>query len=416
MKERSTDTCNLEAGPAAAVAGLSLESFDYDLPEDLIAKYPLERRDESRLLVARRSGGEIIDSVFNRIGESLPADAFIVLNSTKVIAARIPALKPTGGRAEILCVAPVEPSRDPQVAMKARGAARWECILGGRAIREGMTLIAEANADFKATVIIKRDAESVIEFHWDEGRTFAEELESLGKIPLPPYIKREVEESDKERYQTVYARLEGSVAAPTAGLHFTKELIEKLEREGHSFGEVALHVGPGTFQPVGEGGIAKHAMHCEQFFVRLDFLKELRDSISQGKPVIAAGTTSVRTLESLPLLAENILSFGEAKPVEQWQAYAEGERLGAGSALGILIDYCERNSIDSLEAETSLLILPGFKFKIISGMITNFHLPKSTLLLLVSAFLGGERWRELYAHAIEARYRFLSFGDASALL
>ncbi len=399
---------------------IKLDDFDYDLPKERIALYPVDKRGNSKLILTDAGTKKISHHVFVEIPSLLPENSMLVMNETKVIAARLPMRKSTGGKAEILCVEPLR--NEPQNAMQEKKESVWKCIAGGKKIRPGNTLYYEdqSRISLKAEIINKDGTDAIVKFIWKpEELTFAGVLEIIGKTPLPPYIKREAEDSDKIRYQTVYANSEGSVAAPTAGLHFTDEILRELEMTGITQEKLTLHVGPGTFVPV-EGNVRNHKMHSERIHISAETLKNIKLAVSERKKIICTGTTAVRTLESLywfgAMILENNTSFSnEILYLEQWEPYKIREKLcSVPDALQAVIKHSAEQGYFS--ANTSLFILPGYSFKLTSGLITNFHLPKSTLILLVSAFAGDRLWRETYRNALENDYRFLSYGDACLFL
>ena len=400
-----------------AVKDISIEAYDYPLPEERIAKYPLPERDASKLLVLKDN--QISESQFKHIGDFLPQDALLVFNETKVIRARLQFHKATGSRIEVFCL---EPEQDYQMAFSACSPVRWKCLIGNAKRWKEGKLAMELKVNGEAVTLyaerlMQNDQYAEIEFSWTPANlSFAAVLEAAGEIPLPPYLHRDAEPDDRDRYQTVFARYDGSVAAPTAGLHFTKPLIETLHEKGFTFDEVTLHVGAGTFRPVATETIGEHAMHSETIIVRKSLIQSLIKQI--GKPVIPVGTTSTRTLESLywigVMLKEQSL---ELRPlhVEQWFPYEEHHQISSTEALQNIVDYLEKHDLTRLEASTALMIAPSYKMRIITGLITNFHQPKSTLLLLVSALIG-ERWKDCYRFALEHGFRFLSYGDSCLFL
>ena len=400
-----------------AVKDISIEAYDYPLPEERIAKYPLPERDASKLLVLKDN--EIKESQFKHIGDFLPKDALLVFNETKVIRARLQFHKATGSRIEVFCL---EPEKDYQMAFSACSPVRWKCLIGNaKRWKEGL-LSMELSVGGKpvalsAERIAQNDQYAEIEFSWTpENLSFASVLEAAGEIPLPPYLHRDAEPDDRERYQTVFARYDGSVAAPTAGLHFTQPLIAALREKGFSFDEVTLHVGAGTFKPVSTDTIGEHAMHSETIIVRKSLIQNLIAQI--GKPIIPVGTTSTRTLESLYWIGMMLKEQGsDLRPlhVEQWFPYEDNEPLSAAEALQLVLDYLNRHGLTRLEASTALMIAPSYKMRVITGLITNFHQPKSTLLLLVSALIG-ECWKDCYRFALDQGFRFLSYGDSCLFL
>ena len=386
-----------------AVKDISIEAYDYPLPDERIAKYPLPERDASKLLVLKNN--EIQESQFKHIGDFLPKEALLVFNETKVIRARLQFHKVTGSRIEIFCL---EPEKDYQVAFSAVSSVRWKCLIGNaKRWKEGklsMELtVGGQKVVLSAERISQNDQYAEIEFSWmPENLSFASVLEAAGEIPLPPYLHRDAEPDDRDRYQTVFARYDGSVAAPTAGLHFTQPLIASLREQGFAFDEVTLHVGAGTFKPVSTETIGEHAMHSETVIVRKSLIQNLIEHF--GKPIIPVGTTSTRTLESLYWLH-----------VEQWFPYEGHALLSTSEALQQVLNYLDKHNLTRLEASTALMIAPSYKMRVINGLITNFHQPKSTLLLLVSALIG-ERWKDCYRFALDHNFRFLSYGDSCLFL
>lgn len=398
-------------------ADVKISDYDYPLPEDRIAKFPLERRDRSRLLVYR--GGRISENRFSELLSELPADALLVFNDTKVVRARIIMHKPEGARIEIFCLEPYDPA-DYERAFAAKGTSRWKCMIGNlKRWKNGPLELGfrYEGCDCRMTAFRENSAGDThtVRFEWDAPLAFGAMLEHLGRIPIPPYLGRDSEEIDNTRYQTVYSRVEGSVAAPTAGLHFSTELLEKLHAAGTETAAVTLHVGAGTFLPVKENEAVRHAMHTERFSVGRSLLTAL---IRHPDSTIPVGTTSVRTLESLPALGYRIMRRGNPDaglPVGQWEPYELPDKVRTDDALYALLAYMDSLGLDRLEASTRIMIMPGFRYRIASGMITNFHQPKSTLLLLVSAFAGDD-WKRIYAYALREGFRFLSYGDSSLLL
>ncbi len=396
---------------------IRISDYDYTLPEERIAKFPLEHREDSKLLLYKR--GMISEDRFSHIGNHLPQGSMLVFNNTKVIRARLIFHKETGARIEVFCLEPYDPA-DYERAFSVKGEAQWKCIVGNlKKWKEGPLHIDfetdGVSCRLSAEKVEATGKEQIIRFSWNADMTFGQLLDALGRIPIPPYLRRESEESDNSRYQTVYSRYEGSVAAPTAGLHFTPEIFEALQREGHPFGEVTLHVGAGTFLPVKTDRVIEHHMHTEHFEIKLSVL---RDLILHDGNVTAVGTTSVRTLESLPALGCRILQHGTPDaetPVGQWEIYDVPETLKATRLLGALVEWMEAQSMDRIRTATRIMIMPGYRFRIVTSLITNFHQPKSTLLLLVSALIG-DRWREVYRYALDNGFRFLSYGDSSLLI
>lgn len=396
---------------------IDIRRYDYTLPEERIAKYPLEERDASKLLLY--GNGTLAEDRFRRLGEHLPPNALLVFNNTRVVRARLVFFKDSGARIEIFCLEPHEPA-DYERAFARKGRCRWRCLVGNsKKWKEDPLRTVYGTEEGTFTLTARRiesgEKEPVIEFAWtDPAPTFGQLLETLGRIPIPPYLNRESEESDNTRYQTVYAKREGSVAAPTAGLHFTDRVLEDLQKRGMATEEVTLHVGAGTFLPVKEEDAARHVMHAERFEVRLPALRAL---LTHADRTVAVGTTSVRTLESLSVLGYRVLQTGDpqaARPVGQWEAYDIPDGLSGTELLSALAAYLEKEGLDRLSAVTRIMIVPGYRFRFVSRLVTNFHQPKSTLLLLISAFIG-EDWRRVYDYALEHGFRFLSYGDSSLL-
>lgn len=398
---------------------LKISDYNYVLPDERIAKFPLDRREESKLLIY--NGGAISQRRFFNVGEVLPKEALLVFNNTKVIRARIIMHKPSGARIEVFCLEPHYPA-DYERAFAVRGECQWNCIVGNsKKWKQGTIEINfESNGNLCHLRAYREPAadhqkEQVIRFEWNADMTFGELLEHLGRIPIPPYLNRDSQEIDNSRYQTVYSKFEGSVAAPTAGLHFSGDLISQLKADGVELDEVTLHVGAGTFLPVKGDDVAEHHMHTEHFEITPSALRSL---IAHQGSVVAVGTTTVRTLESLTGLGYRILRSGDPDPkrvIDQWELYDIEPELTGAELLGALLDYMDEHAMVKLKTATRIMIAPGYKFRVVSNIITNFHQPKSTLLLLVSAFVG-EQWRAIYKYALENNFRFLSYGDSSILI
>lgn len=394
-----------------------IENFTYDLPDERIAKYPLEQRDKSKLLIWDK--GEISESQFSNIAEFLPENALLVCNNTRVIHARIVFYKTTGARIEIFCLEPIEPS-DYVLSLSAKGSCEWKCMVGNLKKWKQGALVQKIDfgakkIDFSAELIETEENTHRIRFSWnDDSVTFSEILMQIGELPIPPYLHRKTEEKDKQTYQTVYSKIEGSVAAPTAGLHFTPEVFEQLKAKNIHVEELTLHVGAGTFQPVKSETVEQHKMHSETFVVHIDSLKAIHKNLGN---IVAVGTTSVRTLESLYYIGRKPLQEDEAFfKVNQWEPYKMAENdISIDRSLQNIIDFLEKTNQTELHGETQILIKPGFRFRLTDRMITNFHQPQSTLLLLVSAFVDG-RWKEIYDYALANDFRFLSYGDSSLLV
>ena len=404
---------------------LAIHDFTYPLPAGRIAPEPLPDRAASRLLVSR--SGIISDQNFRDLPGELPAGALLIFNDTRVVRARLLARRPTGGQVELFCLEPVAPHRSLELALQQTGHCTWRCLVGnGRRWRDGPVRLEFETRDGQPAILhAERQAQetgtALIDFRWEPAELpFAEVLRAAGHLPLPPYIDRPDTAADAVRYQTVYAAAEGAVAAPTAGLHFTPEILTELQARGFAIGHVTLHVGAGTFQPVKADHMADHPMHTEPIIVTAALLRQLL--AHRPQPVIAVGTTSLRTLETLHWLGAGLLLNPGAEPgellVTQWQPYEQAEAAASISpeaALMALLGYLEARGTDTLEASTRLLIAPGYRFRLVNGLVTNFHQPESTLLLLVAALLGPG-WRAVYDHALAHGYRFLSYGDSSLLL
>ncbi len=401
------------------VREINIDEYDYDLPEDRIAQYPVRKRENSKLLLYNK--GIISQDIFSNIPEYLPDDALMVFNNTRVIRARILFRKESGAIIEVFCLEPQAPA-EYELSFGSKKPVVWKCIIGNLKKWKTGCLITEFL--FKGEHY-KLSAEKVssegdawrIRFSWNtEDICFGEVIESVGHIPLPPYVKREDEKEDNVRYQTVYSSIKGSVAAPTAGLHFTNEVLDDIKSKGIRSVEITLHVGAGTFQPVKTNDISEHEMHCEHFFVSKKAIKHIL--ASQGK-IIAVGTTSVRTLETLFWMGvKTILNPSESDNeliTDQWEPYRQDVNISFQESLKALLRMMTKKKISFLHGVTKIIIIPGYRFRVINGMLTNFHQPKSTLLLLVSSWVGTD-WKKIYNFALENRFRFLSFGDSSLLL
>ncbi len=402
---------------------LRIEEFDYPLPEERIAVHPLETRDACKLLL-RRPDGEISEHIFSELPSLLPEDSMLIYNNTRVINARLRFRKASGNAhqkgalIEIFCLEPVEPA-DYSMNFASTSRCRWTCFVGNsKRWKEGpLSMTLEAGGQplvLTASRLSRQGNASVIEFSWDNPEiTFSKIIEAAGEIPIPPYLNRATESSDSTDYQTVYSRIEGSVAAPTAGLHFTPAVLDEISRRGIPRRELTLHVGAGTFQPVKSEEIGEHPMHAEFISVPVELLQELRDT---SRKVIAVGTTSVRTLESLYHAGRLILENRWDGEVPQWTPYeSQANEISPSEALEAIIRHLDATGSRTFIATTRIIIAPGYSYRIVSGMVTNFHQPKSTLLLLVSAFTGGD-WRRMYDYALAHDFRFLSYGDATLLL
>ena len=401
---------------------ISIADYHYHLPAERIAHHPLEERDDSKLLIYR--GGGISEDIYRNIAGELPDESLLVFNNTKVVEARIEFRKETGARIEVFCLEPPVEYGGIATALAQTGSVRWKCLIGGASKwKPGQVLRKElaGGTVLEARYLEKSANAFLIGFSWTPAeQSFAELLHQAGFIPLPPYIHRAAEAADNERYQTIYARFDGSVAAPTAGLHFTAGIFRSLAARGIQHNFVTLHVGAGTFLPVKAATLGGHIMHIEFIEVSRELILDCRDRLLAGKPVIAVGTTSARTLESLYWLG---LKSGQAPGippeelvVRQWDAYTENSKgTSAVTALSMLLDWMERKKLHQLTTTTQLLITPGYDWKIVSGLVTNFHQPESTLLLLIASLVGDD-WRRIYAYALEHGFRFLSYGDGCLLL
>lgn len=395
---------------------IRIDNYDYPLPDGRIAKYPLEQRDSSKLLEYRN--GAVSEHVFRDIPDIVPSDAIMVFNNTKVVPARLHFQRETGAHIEVFCLEPVFPA-EYNLIFARTSSCRWKCIVGNVKKWKSDTL-SLYNPDNDKTVenlvlkasLIERDGEtSVVEFTWNGEVPFSRVLEICGSIPIPPYLNRDTEAIDQERYQTLYARFRGSVAAPTAGLHFTQEVLERIKAKGVDMETVCLHVGAGTFLPVKSSEISGHTMHREPFVVRRAFIEDLRRG---GRPVIAVGTTSVRTLESLYYVGVKCIENGQPEDIGQWMPYEKDYSYSLEESLDAVLEYLDSKSLDELKVGTRIIIVPGYRFRVVDILVTNFHQPKSTLLLLISAFVDGD-WRKVYDYALSHDFRFLSYGDSSVL-
>jgi S-adenosylmethionine:tRNA ribosyltransferase-isomerase len=402
------------------IPSLSVLEFNYDLPDSSVAKYPLTERDQSKLLVWNK--GEISDRQFSDLPGLLPAGSLLVFNNTRVIRARLHFVKSTGAIIEVFCLEPTLP-HDYIHSFAQTSSCRWKCIVGNKKRWKGELLKLKINIEnqeisLSAELLEELDGGFEIKFNWDNPHfTFSEVLEAAGKIPIPPYLHRDSEEIDLAVYQTVYSKIKGSVAAPTAGLHFTKGIFNALAERQITCEELTLHVGAGTFKPVKSDTVGEHQMHTEFFSVNESLINKL---ITHPGSVIAVGTTTVRTLESLYWIGCKIMRNPgiepEGLPVTQWEPYQYDDvEIEVKEALEAILVWLKKKNCHTLETATRIMILPGYQFRIIRGLVTNFHQPQSTLLLLISAILG-EEWKRVYAHALAGGYRFLSYGDANLYL
>ena len=398
---------------------IRISEYNYPLPDERIAKFPLPVRDQSKLLVYRH--GEISEDTFTSLPDYLPDGSLMIFNNTKVIQARLHFRKETGALIEVFCLEPIAPN-DYALNFQQTEHAAWLCMIGNLKKWKDGSLHREMTVKgYSITLTATRGECSGtshwIDFSWNNPEvTFADILEVFGELPIPPYLNRETEESDKETYQTVYSKIKGSVAAPTAGLHFTPRVLETLTEKGIDLEELTLHVGAGTFKPVKSEEIEGHEMHTEYISVSRDTIKKLIDHDARA---IAVGTTSVRTLESLyhigVTLAGNPDATEEDLHVKQWQPYNKFDEIQPVVALQKILGYLDRHGMEMLNTSTQIIIAPGYEYKIVKAMVTNFHQPQSTLLLLVSAFVKGN-WRSIYDYALSHEFRFLSYGDSSILI
>jgi S-adenosylmethionine:tRNA ribosyltransferase-isomerase len=406
---------------------ISINDYTYSLPEERIAKYPLAERDASKLLVYKDR--KIEEDIYRNIADHIPSNSLLIFNNTKVVEARLLFQKATGGVIEIFCLEPHEQYPDITTAMLQKEKVLWQCLVGGASkwktgqVLEKKIVLNENEIILQASYLEKRTDHFIIELSWTPiNLSFAEVLHLTGAIPLPPYIKRTAEIADTERYQTVYAAHDGSVAAPTAGLHFTETIFTQLKEKNIQKDFVTLHVGAGTFKPVKSETMQEHEMHAEWIDVSKSAIENILRNLDNN--IIAVGTTSLRTIESLYWLGLKQSGIGSPKSgvafegsldLLQWEAYELNENnIPAKEALQSLLNWMETNKLNRLVAKTQILIAPGYKFKIIKGLVTNFHQPQSTLLLLVAALIGKD-WKNIYDHAMQNDFRFLSYGDGCLL-
>lgn len=400
---------------------IRISDFNYNLPDERIAKFPIAQRDHSKLLVYRH--GEVSDDTFYHLPDYLPEGALMVFNNTKVIQARMHFRKETGALIEVFLLEPADPT-DYELMFQLTSHCSWLCLIGNlKKWKEG-TLKRDFTIKGEQLTLTATRRQMVGNSHWvdlewnNANVTFAEILEEVGELPIPPYLNRNTEESDKTTYQTVYSKIKGSVAAPTAGLHFTEDVLHAIDEKGIDREEVTLHVGAGTFKPVKSEEIEGHEMHTEYICVRRETLEKL---IAHDAKAIAVGTTSVRTLESLYYMGCRLAGNPDLSErelhIDQWEPYEEraGEEIQPLDALKHLLDWLDRNHLPALHSSTQIIIAPGYEYKIVKMLVTNFHQPQSTLLLLVSAFVKGD-WHKIYDYALTHDFRFLSYGDSSLLI
>ena len=395
---------------------IKIEDYNYPLPDERIAKYPLSERDASKLLIYRN--GNVSQDRFRNIAEQIPEGSVMVFNDTKVVPARLHFQRESGAHIEIFCLEPVLP--EEYVTMFAvTERCRWKCIVGNvkRWKSDTLHLYNPLNdteiedMGLKADLVERCGETSIVEFTWKNGAPFSKVLEICGSVPIPPYLNRDTENIDLERYQTLYARFRGSVAAPTAGLHFTEDVLNEIRSRNVVTDTVCLHVGAGTFLPVKSSNVAEHTMHREPFVVTLPLLERL---IAKTGSLVAVGTTSVRTLESLYYVGVKCIESGAPSDVDQWEPYTRDYPYTVQESLKAIADYLRANGLDELKVGTRIIIVPGYEFKLVDVLVTNFHQPQSTLLLLISAFVKGD-WHNIYDFALENDFRFLSYGDSSIL-
>ena len=395
---------------------IRIEDYNYTLPDGRIAKYPLEDRASSKLLCYKED--IISEYTFRDITNLIPENSLMVFNDTKVVPARLHFQRQTGAMIEIFCLEPVLPA-EYATMFSVTASCRWKCIVGNAKKWKGEPIspdIAGGNKEMeelnlKATLVSRENQTAVVEFNWDGNVPFSRVLEICGSVPIPPYLNRDTEDIDLERYQTLYAKYRGSVAAPTAGLHFTRDVLDSIKERGVDEETVCLHVGAGTFLPVKSSLVSEHTMHREPFVVSLSLLEKLA---SGSRNTVAVGTTSVRTLESLYYIGVKCIEQGHPSDVGQWEPYEREYSYTLEESLEAIIRYLKENGLEYLSVGTRIIIVPGFQFRIVNTLVTNFHQPQSTLLLLISACVNGN-WKKIYDYALENDFRFLSYGDSSIL-
>ena len=399
---------------------IHIEDYNYGLDEERIAKYPLPERDSTKLLhyKAGEKTGLIEERCFKDLPDLLEPDTLMVFNDTKVVPARLHFQRESGAHIEIFCLEPTDPA-EYNLAFGTLSECSWKCVIGNaKKWKEDVLKLYNPASDVSLEALslraklLHRDGQTgIVHFCWEGNIPFSKVLEMAGTVPIPPYLNRESEEVDTLRYQTVYAHIRGSVAAPTAGLHFTEAVLNRLKEKGIQMETVCLHVGAGTFLPVKSSLVSEHPMHREPFVVSKSLIARL---IRKNGPLLAVGTTSVRTLESLYYIGVSCLERGVPEDVEQWAPYTREYSYSTEEALYAIVKYLEDNKLDSLVAGTRIIIVPGFRFRLVDKLVTNFHQPESTLILLVSAFVNGD-WRSIYDFALKNNFRFLSYGDSSLL-
>ncbi len=395
---------------------IHIEDYNYGLDDARIAKYPLPERDASKLLHYKE--GKVEEKIFRQLPDLLPENALMIFNDTKVVPARLHFQRETGAIIEVFCLEPVQPV-EYNTAFAATSSCSWKCVIGNAKKWKDDTLhlynpdsnAAVAQMGLEAVLEGREGQTGVVRFNWKDGSPFSRVLEVAGTVPIPPYLNRESEAIDSERYQTLYAHIRGSVAAPTAGLHFTEDVLERIRKKGIDTETVCLHVGAGTFLPVKSSLVSEHPMHREPFTVTKALLQQLA---ANERPLVAVGTTSVRTLESLYYIGVSCIETGKPTDVAQWAPYEREYPYSTKEALEAILAYLDREGLDALVAGTRIIIVPGFRFRLVDLLVTNFHQPESTLILLVSAFVAGD-WRTIYDYALTHDFRFLSYGDSSLL-
>lgn len=397
---------------------IKIKEYTYLLPKNKIAKFPLEHRDDSKILIFRDNC--IGESKFANLDELLPSNSFMVFNNTMVVPARLLFKKESGAQIEVFCLEPHKPV-EYNLSFASIGSCSWVAVVGNASKWKRNEIYFDianhanlADLDLRATLEGKINDKFIVNFTWKGTGTFSEVMELCGKVPIPPYLNRDTVEEDKERYQTLYAKIKGSVAAPTAGLHFSDRVLSNIDKRGIGRAQIALHVGAGTFIPVKSDEIKDHKMHSEPFSISIELIKRLLSQLINSHPIVAVGTTTARSLESLYWLGIQCLNEKVPGNITQWEPYNQESELSTVEALNSLISWMERNNVETLERKTEIIIVPGYRFKVIDILITNFHQPESTLLLLIAAFTG-EKWRDIYNYALSKEFRFLSYGDSSIL-
>lgn len=402
---------------------INTRDFNYDLPDERVAQFPLDKRDDSKLLIFN-ADCQINDAIFNEIADYLPEKSLLVFNETRVIRARLEFVKDTGARIEVFCLEPVAPYAEFSNALNVKYACSWRCLVGNAKKWKEKTLINTidlngVSVEFRASINKAETDSYIVDFSWDADVVFGEIIENLGHTPLPPYIKRSDMENDTNRYQTIYANTDGSVAAPTAGLHFTEDVLQRIGKRHIKTESVVLHVGAGTFKPMKGETVSSHEMHAETIIIKKHTIIQILQHLEGN--IINVGTTTVRTMESMYWFGVKLLVDGFEKydrlEVKQWDPYNKSYNCGITSkeALNALLEFMHRIHSTEISGSTQLMIVPGYTFHLTDILITNFHQPQSTLLLLVSAFTKG-KWKEIYEHALYNKYRFLSYGDSCLLL